>query len=143
MTERKATTVWTGDVARGKGEVSLDTSGAAEFTVSFPSRAQEANGQTSPEELIAAAHSSCYSMQLSALLGQNGTAPEKIETSAVVTFGKKGEGFAILGIALTARATVSGLDADRFAEIAETAKQVCPVSAALTGTDITLDAALA
>ncbi|PPK68110.1 OsmC family peroxiredoxin [Actinokineospora auranticolor] len=143
MTERKATTVWSGDVARGSGEVSLDTSGAARFTVSFPSRAQEANGQTSPEELIAAAHSSCYSMQFSALLGANGTPPESIETSAVVSFGKKGDGFAILGIALTARATVPGIDGDKFAEIAETAKKVCPVSAALTGTEITLDATLA
>ncbi|GLZ41330.1 OsmC family peroxiredoxin [Actinokineospora sp. NBRC 105648] len=143
MTDRKATTVWTGDLARGKGEVSLDTSGAGAFTVSFPSRAQEANGQTSPEELIAAAHSSCYSMQLSGLLGANGTPPERIETNAVVTFGKKGEGFGILGIVLTARASVPGLAAEKFAELAETAKQICPVSAALTGTEITLDAALA
>ncbi|SES48996.1 OsmC family peroxiredoxin [Actinokineospora terrae] len=142
MTERAATTVWSGDLARGAGEVSLDTSKAAAFTVSFPSRAQEANGQTSPEELIAAAHSSCYSMQLSGLLGANGTPPERIETSAVVSFGKKGDGFAILGIALTARASVPGLDGDKFGEIAETAKRICPVSAALTGTEITLDAAL-
>ncbi|WP_026421811.1 OsmC family peroxiredoxin [Actinokineospora inagensis] len=142
MTDRKATTVWTGDIARGKGQVTLDTSGAAEFTVSFPSRAQEANGQTSPEELIAAAHSACYSMQLSGLLGKNGTPPESIETNAVVTFGPQGEGFAILGIALTTRATVPGLDADTFTTLATTAKQICPVSAALTGTTITLDAAL-
>ncbi|MGQ0839970.1 OsmC family peroxiredoxin [Actinokineospora sp.] len=143
MTVRKATTVWTGDLARGAGEVSLDTSEAAAFTVSFPSRAQEANGQTSPEELIAAAHSSCFSMQLSGLLGANDTPPDRIETSAMVSFGPRGEGFAIFGLALTTTASVPGIDAARFADIAERAKPICPVSAALAGTDIALEATLA
>ncbi|MFI8993314.1 OsmC family peroxiredoxin [Streptomyces sp. NPDC053542] len=141
MTDRTATTTWTGDLATGTGTVTLDTSKAGGFTVSWPSRAAEANGLTSPEELIAAAHSSCYSMQFSALLTDAGFPPERIETSARVSFGPAGDGFAISGIALTVRAAVPGADTQVFARLAEQAKQVCPVSAALTGTGITLDAA--
>ncbi|CRK55994.1 Organic hydroperoxide resistance protein [Alloactinosynnema sp. L-07] len=143
MTDRKATAKWTGDLASGSGRVSLDSSGVGEFDVSWPARTEEPNGVTSPEELIAAAHSSCYCMQFSALLARAGTPPERIETSAKVSFGRSGGGYAITGIVLTVRATVPGIEADKFAEIAEQAKQTCPVSAALTGTTIELDAALA
>lgn len=143
MTDRRATTRWAGDLASGSGHVTLDSSTAADFDVTWAARAEEPGGKTSPEELIAAAHSSCYCMQLSALLGMAGSPPRSIDTTATVSLRPQGEGFAITGIALRVRATVPGVDAARFAELAEQAKQVCPVSAALTGTTITLDAALA
>lgn len=142
MADRNATTQWTGDLSSGTGTVTLDSSNAGQFPVSFATRTEDPNGQTSPEELVAAAHSSCYSMQLSGLLGQAGTPPERIDTSAEVTLGKRGEGFAITGITLTVRARVPGSDAAAFQEAAEKAKTICPVSAALTGTTIALDASL-
>ena len=138
-TTRKATTHWEGNLLEGKGAVTLESSGIGTYDVSWPSRAEAANGKTSPEELIAAAHSSCYSMALSHALAQAGTPPQTVDTSAEVTF-KPGTG--ITGIHLTVRATVPGLAADAFAEAAENAKKNCPVSQALTGTTITLDATL-
>jgi osmotically inducible protein OsmC len=108
--------------------------------VSWPSRAEQANGKTSPEELIAAAHSSCFSMALSHGLAGAGTPPTKLVTSADVTF-QPGEG--ITGIHLTVEGTVEGIDEDAFAAAAENAKKNCPVSQALTGTTITLSAKLA
>ncbi|MFR9728817.1 OsmC family protein [Saccharopolyspora sp. MS10] len=143
MADRNATTSWTGDLGSGSGTVTLDSSNAGEFPVSFATRAEDPNGQTSPEELIAAAHSACYAMQLSGLLGEAGHTPERIDSSAEVTLGKSGGGFAITGIALTVRASVPGADDDAFQRAAQRAKEICPVSAALTGTTITLDAQLA
>ena len=142
MTDRTATTTWTGDLLGGSGTVALESSKAGQFAVSWPARAEEPNGLTSPEELIAAAHSSCYSMQLSGLLTQAGTPPQRIETNAKVSFGPRGEGFAITGILLTVRAVVPGIELTDFNAAAEQAKQICPVSAALTGAEITLDATL-
>ncbi|MBW4719542.1 OsmC family peroxiredoxin [Saccharothrix obliqua] len=139
-TTRKATTNWTGNLLEGSGTVALESSGVGSFDVSWPSRAEQANGRTSPEELIAAAHSSCYSMALSHGLAQAGTPPRTVETSAEVTF-QPGTG--ITGIHLTVRADVPGLDADSFAAAAENAKENCPVSQALAGTTITLSAELA
>ncbi|MGH3664938.1 MAG: OsmC family peroxiredoxin [Egibacteraceae bacterium] len=143
-TDRKATTQWQGDLKSGGGSVSLDTTRVAgPLQVSWPSRAAEPGGQTSPEELIAAAHSACYSMALSNLLDQQGHAPEALETSAVVTFDTDG-GAHISGVALTVRGTVPGIDAGAFAEAAQAAKDGCPVSKALAGNvAITLDASLA
>lgn len=141
--DRNATTRWTGGLGSGSGTVTLDSSNAGQFPVSWAARTEEPDGQTSPEELIAAAHSSCYSMQLSGVLGQAGLSPESIDTSAEVTLDKKGDGFAITGIALTVRASIPGAQDATFQEAAQKAKEVCPVSAALTGTTITLDAALA
>jgi lipoyl-dependent peroxiredoxin len=138
-TTRKATTHWEGNLLEGKGNVALESSGVGTFDVSWPSRAEAANGKTSPEELIAAAHSSCYSMALSHGLAQAGTPPQQVETSAEVTF-QPGTG--ITGIHLTVTAVVPGLDAEGFAAAAENAKQNCPVSKALTGTEITLTANL-
>lgn len=138
-TTRKATTHWEGNLLEGKGTVTLESSGIGTYDVSWPSRAEAANGKTSPEELIAAAHSSCYSMAFSHALAQAGTPPTTVDTSADVTF-QPGTG--ITGIHLTVRASVPGLDAAAFAELAETAKKNCPVSQALTGTTITLDATL-
>ncbi|MBO0656852.1 OsmC family protein [Streptomyces triculaminicus] len=139
-TNRIATTVWEGELLKGSGVVSFDSSGIGEQPVSWPSRAEQANGKTSPEELIAAAHSSCFSMALSHGLTGAGTPPTRLETKAEVTF-QPGEG--ITGIHLTTRGTVPGLDEEGFVAAAEDAKKNCPVSQALTGTTITLDAGLA
>ncbi|HEX4818215.1 MAG TPA: OsmC family protein [Nonomuraea sp.] len=138
-TTRTATTQWKGALLDGSGTVSLDTSGVGTFEVSWPSRAEAANGKTSPEELIAAAHSSCFSMALSHGLAGAGTPPESLQTVADVTF-QPGEG--ITGIALTVRGRVPGISAEEFQQAAETAKATCPVSKALAGTTITLRAEL-
>jgi len=139
-TTRNATTHWEGSLFEGSGKVSLESSGIGTYDVSWPSRAEEANGKTSPEELIAAAHSSCFSMALSNGLAQKGTAPTALDTSAAVTF-QPGKG--ITGIHLTVTGTVDGLSEEDFVAAAEDAKANCPVSQALTGTTITLEAKLA
>ena len=139
-TVRNANAHWEGSLFEGQGTVELSSSGVGSYPVSWPSRAEEANGKTSPEELIAAAHSTCYSMALSNGLAQAGTPPTSVDTRADVTF-QPGEG--ITGIKLTVSAVVPGLTAEQFAEAAETAKTGCPVSQALTGTTITLEAKLA
>jgi osmotically inducible protein OsmC len=138
-TTRTANAHWEGSLMEGSGQVTLESSGIGTYEVTWPSRAKEPNGRTSPEELIAAAHSTCYSMALSHGLTQAGTPPTNVDTRADVTF-QPGQG--ITGIHLTVRASVPGLDADGFAKAAETAKENCPVSKALAGTTITLDAAL-
>ncbi|WP_435189150.1 OsmC family protein [Streptomyces sp. bgisy126] len=138
-TVRHAHTVWQGDLLKGSGTVSLDSSGVGQFDVSWPARSEEPNGKTSPEELIAAAHSSCFSMALSHGLAGAGTPPTRLETKADVTF-QPGEG--ITGIHLTVVGEVPGLDAEGFRSAAEDAKKNCPVSQALSGTNITLTAEL-
>lgn len=139
-TTRTANANWQGSLADGKGAVSLDSSGLGRFQVSWPSRAEEPGGQTSPEELIAAAHSTCYSMALSKGLTDAGTPPQSIDTRADVTL-RPGAG-GITDIHLTVRASVPGMSAGDFASAAEQAKTGCPVSQALAGTTITLDAQL-
>lgn len=138
-TTRTANTHWEGPLFGGSGTTSLDSSGLGRFDVDWPARAEEPGGKTSPEELIAAAHSACYSMQLSNGLAKAGTPPQSVDTQADVTF-QPGEG--ITGINITVRAVVPGLSAEAFQSAAEDAKQNCPVSKALTGTTITLDATL-
>ena len=144
MPTRTARTGWTGTLEQGMGQVELTSSKLATFEVSFPRRAAEdAGGYTSPEELIAAAHSACYAMQLSALIGQAGGTPQALDVQADVSLGPDpAGGFQLTGIKLTVRGEVDGLDADRFRQAAEQAKAGCPVSKALTGVDITLDATL-
>ncbi|MCF3169506.1 OsmC family protein [Streptomyces californicus] len=139
-TTRQAHTVWEGNLIEGKGVVSLDSSGIGEYPVSWPARSEQANGKTSPEELIAAAHSSCFSMALSHGLAGAGTPPTKLETKADVTF-QPGTG--ITGVHLTVVGEVPGLDEAGFVKAAEDAKANCPVSQALSGTTITLSASLA
>jgi osmotically inducible protein OsmC len=139
-TVRTANAHWEGTLLEGKGQVSLDSSGIGRYDVSWAARAEEPNGVTSPEELIAAAHSTCFSMSLSNILTKAGTPPQAIDTRADVTF-QPGQG--ITGIHLTTSADVPGLTPDQFAAHAEEAKKNCPVSKALTGTTITLDASLA
>jgi osmotically inducible protein OsmC len=139
-TTRKATTSWQGSLMEGSGRVTFESSGLGTHDVTWASRAEDPAGRTSPEELIAGAHSACFSMALSHALAQAGNAPEALETSAEVTF-QPGEG--ITGIVLRVRGTVPGLSEEDFRAAAEKAKEGCPVSKALTGTTITLDAALA
>jgi osmotically inducible protein OsmC len=139
-TTRKATTSWQGSLMEGAGRVTFESSGLGTHDVTWASRAEDPAGRTSPEELIAGAHSACFSMALSHALAQAGNAPEDLQTSAEVTF-QPGEG--ITGIVLRVRGTVPGLSEDDFRAAAEKAKEGCPVSKALTGTTITLDAALA
>lgn len=139
-TTRTSKTHWEGSLMEGQGSVSLESSGIGTYDVTWASRAEEANGKTSPEELIAAAHSACYSMALSHALAGAGTPAQSLDTQADVKF-SPAEG--ISGIHLTVVASVEGLSAEDFASAAEEAKNNCPVSKALSGTTITLDASLA
>ena len=136
----KASTVWNGDLFSGSGTASLDTSGAGTFAVGWKARAEEAGATTTPEELIAAAHATCYSMAFSNELAENGTPPTQLNTGAEVSF-EAGTG--ITGIHLTVVGTVDGLSPEDFSRLAETAKTNCPVSQALAGVEITLTASLA
>ncbi|GAA1931773.1 OsmC family protein [Streptomyces sodiiphilus] len=136
-TTRIATTNWQGSLMEGAGTVSLDSSKTGTFDVTWPSRAEEPQGRTSPEELIAAAHSSCFSMALSHGLAGAGNPPESLETTAHVTF-QPGEG--ITGIALSVKGRVPGISAEDFEAAAQKAKENCPVSKALAGVSITLEA---
>lgn len=144
MPTRSARTAWNGTLEQGAGQVELSSSKVGTYDVSFPKRAaDEAGGTTSPEELIAAAHSSCFAMQLSAFIAEAGGTPQSLDVTADVTLGPDpAGGFAISGIALTVRGEVEGLDAAGFEAAAQKAKEGCPVSKALTGTTITLDAGL-
>jgi len=140
MPKRTARTAWNGTLQEGAGQVELSSSKVGTYEVSFPKRAaDDADGTTSPEELIAAAHSACYSMALSHALAGAGTPPQSIDTQADVGF-EAGKG--ITGIHLTVVGRVEGISAEDFASAAEDAKKNCPVSQALTGTTITLDASL-
>ena len=146
MPTRTARTAWNGSLQEGSGQVELSSSKVGTYDVSFPKRAaDDAGGTTSPEELVAAAHSACFAMQLSAVIGEAGGTVEGLEVSADVSLGpdQANGGFRLTGIALTVRGEVDGLDADGFVKAAEEAKVSCPVSKALTGVDISLDAALA
>ena len=140
-TDRKAEVTWSGDLMSGAGRIDSVTSGAiGGLDVSWPARSEEPGGKTSPEELIAAAHATCFSMALSHGLGQAGNAPEELKTSATVTF-QPGEG--ITKIALDVAGRVPGIDEAAFQEAAEQAKQDCPVSKALAGVpEISLSARL-
>jgi lipoyl-dependent peroxiredoxin len=141
-TDRTMSTTWHGSLMEGSGTIHEAGSGAfGALDVSWASRAESPNGKTSPEELIAAAHSACFAMALSHGLAQAGTPPDQLDTSATVTF-VPGEG--ITKIALTVRGQVPGLDAAAFAEAAQGAKENCPVSKALAGIpDVTVEASLA
>ena len=144
MPTRTARTAWNGGLNDGSGQVELSSSKVGTYDVSFPKRAaDEAGGSTSPEELIAAAHSACYAMQFSAVLGEAGGTVEALDVKADVSLGPDSAGgFKLTGIALTVRGEVSGIDEAGFLEAAQNAKETCPVPKALTGVEITLDAAL-
>jgi len=144
MPVRNASTAWEGSVQEGKGRTSLDSSGAATFDVSFPSRIADSptNGQTDSEELIGAALTTCFSENLAGTLGRNDVTLKTAHTTAQVRLAKNDAGLSITDITLTTRATVDGADEARFKELAAEAERTCPVSKALAGTTITLDAAL-
>jgi osmotically inducible protein OsmC len=144
MPTRTARTGWTGTLEQGVGKVELTSSKIGTYEVSFPKRvADDAGGTTSPEELIAAAHSACYAMALSGEIGRAGGTPQALDVQADVTLGPDpAGGFKLTGIKLTVRGEVDGLNAEQFAQAAQAAKEGCPVSKALASVDITLDAAL-
>jgi lipoyl-dependent peroxiredoxin len=143
--ERKALATWEGDLRSGKGEFDLESSGAVDHEqVTFASRFEQPGGKTSPEELIAAAHATCFSMALANGLSQAGNAPAKLETEAQVTLDNADGGFSITAIHLSVRGEVDGVDEAGFKQAAEEAKKNCPVSKALAAVpEITLDASLA
>jgi lipoyl-dependent peroxiredoxin len=144
MPTRTARTAWNGGLQDGSGQVELSSSKVGTYDVSFPKRAaDDAGGATSPEELIAAAHSACYAMQLSAMLAEAGGTPQSLDVQADVSLGPDpAGGFRLTGIKITVRGEVEGLDEAGFQQAAEGAKAGCPVSKALTGVEISLDAAL-
>jgi osmotically inducible protein OsmC len=141
MAERTANVTWSGSLLEGSGTIESVGSGAlGPLDVTWASRTEDSDGRTSPEELIAAAHASCFSMALSHALAQAGSPPDRLETSATVTFVP---GTGITKSALTVRGSVPGLDEDGFRAAAENAKENCPVSKALAAVpEITLDASL-
>jgi osmotically inducible protein OsmC len=140
-TDRKAEVTWNGDLMSGNGRIDSVTSGAiGGLDVSWPARSEEPGGKTSPEELIAAAHATCFAMALSHGLAQAGNAPEELKTSATVTF-QPGEGITKVALDVTGR--VRGIDDDAFQQAAQEAKENCPVSQALASVpDISLTARL-
>lgn len=144
MPTRSARTAWNGSLETGEGQVELSSSKIGTYDVSFPKRAaDDANGATSPEELLAAAHSACYAMQFSAVLGAAGGTVEALDVKADVSLGSDpAGGFKLTGIHLTVRGEVNGIDNAVFVQAAEEAKAGCPLSKALTGVTITLDAQL-
>ena len=131
---RRAEATWTGSLAEGSGMINYVTSGSiTRLPVSWASRTEEANGRTSPEELVAAAHASCYAMAFSGDLGRNGTPPTSLNVSATVTFDKVETGWTVISSALTVRGVVPGIDAATFASLAEGAKDGCPISRMMKG----------
>jgi osmotically inducible protein OsmC len=141
--ERTATTVWEGDLLGGSGEVSTESEAVRNATVKWSSRADEADENTSPEELIAAAHATCVSMALANGLAQAGTPPTRLESEAKATFDKTSDGFRLTTMHLSIRGQVEGLDEDGFRRAAEDAKENCPVSQALKGNvEVSVEATL-
>ena len=140
--ESHAKATWTGDLLRGHGSATLST-GGGDFPVSWASRAQASRGNTSPEELIAAAHAACYNMALSHELSQAGHVPERLETEGVCSFEQSDGGWRIASIKLNCRGTVPGCEKDMFDKMAAAAKDGCPVSRALAGNvDVIVNASL-
>jgi lipoyl-dependent peroxiredoxin len=142
--ERRAKTTWEGDLAKGSGTFSVGSGSLGPQQVSWAARTEEPGGKTSPEELLAAAHASCFSMALSGALARAGTPPSRLETEAVVTFDKVDGGWKVTRSVLTVRGDVPDADEQAFRAAAEDAKDNCPISQALKGNvELTVDAALA
>ena len=141
---RSAEVAWNGDLMSGTGTINYVSSGAfSRLPVSWASRTEDHNGKTSPEELVASAHASCFSMALSAALARNGTPPTKLDVKAVITFDKTDAGWRITRSDLTVRGEVEGIDAAKFVELANGAKDGCPISQALKGNvELAVDATL-
>jgi lipoyl-dependent peroxiredoxin len=142
---RRAEVTWSGDLATGKGNVSAATSGVFKnLEVSWPRRSEpEANGVTSPEELLAAAHAACFAMAFSGGLARAGSAPESLNVSATVTFDRANGGFKVVSSALEVRGRVPNMEEAAFVQAAEAAKDGCPISGALKGNvDLSVKATL-
>jgi len=141
---RHAEVSWSGDLQTGSGTINYVSSGAfSRLPVTWASRTEAHNGRTSPEELLAAAHASCFSMAFSARLGKNGTPAAKLDTKVVVSFAKGDAGWKIATATITVKGDVPGIDLDTFKALAEDAKDNCPVSVALKGNvDLVVDASL-
>jgi osmotically inducible protein OsmC len=142
--ERSARAVWRGDLADGSGEVSTESGVVDDATVRWSSRAEQADENTSPEELIAAAHATCVSMALANVLAKAGTPAQQLESEATATFDEADGGFRMTTMRLSIRGQVEGLDEEGFRRAAEDAKENCPVSQALKGNvDVSVEASLA
>ena len=141
---RYADVNWAGDLVSGSGTINYVSSGAfSRLPVTWASRTEDHNGRTSPEELIAAAHASCFSMAFSSRLGKNGTPATSLDVRATITFDNSGGGWKIVRSDLTVRGVVPGIDAAKFTELAEDAKDNCPVSVAIKGNvELVVDAQL-
>jgi osmotically inducible protein OsmC len=143
MAERTANTVWEGNLARGNGTLSLKSGATGDLPVTWASRTERSDGKTSPEELIAAAHASCFSMALSHELSQAGHEPERLEVSSTVILDEVDGGPKVTESRLTVRGRVPGIDQAEFERLAQAAGQGCPISGALKGNlDISVDARL-
>jgi osmotically inducible protein OsmC len=141
--ERSAKATWEGDLMEGSGEVSTKSGVVQSATVKWSSRAEQADENTSPEELIAAAHATCVSMALAHGLAESGTPAKRLESEATATFDKAGEGFRMTTMELSIRGEVDGLDEEAFRKAAEDAKENCPVSQALNGNvEVSVEASL-
>lgn len=143
IADRSVQTVWQGSLAGGSGKLNNSTSKALDgLDLTWASRTEQPGGKTSPEELIAAAHSSCFSMALSLKLGEHKVEPERLEVSATVSLNEVDGAPTITDSRLRVRARVSGLTAEQFARVVDEAAALCPVSRVLAGAKITVDAAL-
>ena len=143
MAKRTATVTWEKDLLTGKGTVTVGSGALPQFPVSWASRTEEPGGKTSPEELLAAAHASCYAMALSAALARQRTPPELIEASSVCSFERVGDGWKVVSSELTVKGRVPGLDGAGFEEVARSAEKTCPISNAIRGNvEIKLSASL-
>lgn len=143
MPVRKATTVWENDVLNGSGKVSVASNAFPEVPVSWRGRTEGPGAITSPEELVAAAHASCYAMAFSSNLSRKGTPPQKLTVTAEVSFDKVGEGWKVTKSALSVTGNVKGIDSAKFQEYAKEAERSCPISNALrNNVEITVNAKL-
>lgn len=143
--DRKATAIWQGTLKEGNGQLTTQSGAITDLPYDFKARFEDETGRagTNPEELLGAAHAGCFAMQLSALLAENGTPAERLEATAIVSVGPaSGGGFSISRSALTLNATISGITDEDFQNIAEKAKESCPLSKALGAIEVTLDARL-
>lgn len=144
MVQRTAKVVWEKDLLRGAGNVTTGSGAFRQFPVTWASRTEDSGGKTSPEELLAAAHASCYAMALSATLGRKGAPPERLEVTAVCSFEKVGDGWKVTTSELSVKGRVPGLDAPGFIESARAAEKSCPISNAIrNNVEIRLSASLA
>jgi len=145
IAERSAQTTWSGDLAKGSGTTTSGSGALGELPVTWTSRTERSDGKTSPEELIAAAHASCFSMALSHELAQGGNAPEQLDVRAVVTLDRVDDAPTVTRSALTVNGRVPGIDGAAFEAAAQSAGRNCPISRLLTGgsAEITVETTLA